>query len=129
MTIRWLMPDEDTSAANSVLERVVLEGALVPSLWRLEVANVLQIAVRRQRCSQLHADESIRDLARLPITVDAETDARAWVDTLALAKTEGITTYDAAYLELALRRSVPLASCDAQLLAACSRHGLNTYSA
>lgn len=124
MSIAWLFEDERTEAALSVLRRVTAEGALVPSLWRLEVANVLRNATRRERCDEAYVDQSLARLGRLPIVVDTETDQQAWGATLKLAREEGLTPYDAAYLELALRRELPLASGDGNLVAAAKRRGV-----
>lgn len=118
MAIAWLFEDERTEATVAVLRRVATEGAVVPSLWRLEVANVLEVAVRRGRCDRPHVDRSLARLGALLISIDGETDVRAWGDTLVLSRDLGLTLYDAAYLELALRLAYPLASCDSALIAA-----------
>lgn len=129
MTIAWLFDDERTEAAHGVMRRVLAEGAMVPSLWRLEVANVLRNAVCRGRCDEAYVDRSLGRLARFPIAVDAETDAQAWGATRTLAREEALTLYDAAYLELALRRGATLASCDLALMAAAGRQGLAVLGA
>lgn len=129
MTIAWLFDDERTEAAHAVMQRVVVEGAVVPSLWRLEMANMLRNAVRRGRCDENYADVSINRLNRLPIKVDGETDDHAWGATRVLAREQGLTLYDAAYLELALRVARPLATCDAALMEAAGRRGLALLSA
>jgi len=121
MAIAWLFTDERGPAPEVVLGRVVREGAIVPSLWRLEVANVLRNAVRRRRCDEGYATRSLERLGRLRIAVDAETDSHAWGATRRLSLQHGLTLYDAAYLELAVRRKLPLASCDAQLLKAARK--------
>lgn len=120
MAIAWLFHSERTPAVQLVLRQVVTEGAAVPSLWRLEVANVLRNAVRHGRCDDAYVDRSLRRLARLPIAIDTETDAHAWGETRTLARQYGLTLYDAAYLELAIRLKRSLASCDAALLAAAT---------
>ena len=129
MTVAWLFEDERTDAAHAVLRRVASEGAIVPSLWRLEVANVLRNAIRRGRCDEAYADRSLARLERLAIKVDDETDAHAWGTTRTLAREEDLTLYDAAYLELAIRKALPLASCDAALLAASARRKLAVVTA
>lgn len=129
MTITWLFEDERTRAAHDVMRRVVREGALVPSLWRLEVANVLRNAVRRGRCDEAYADRSLARLGRLAIKRDQETEDRAWVEIRALSREENLTLYDAAYLELAIRKSACLASCDAALLAAAGRRRIDVVTA
>ena len=121
MTIAWLFADERSEAAHAVMLRVVFGGAVVPSLWRLEVANVLRNAVRRGRCDEAYVDRSLDRLSRFPIDVDDETSIHAWSATRALSREHGLTLYDAAYLELAIRKSQPLATCDADLIAAAER--------
>lgn len=125
VTIAWIFAAERAEGPRLALRRVVAEGAVVPSLWRLEVANVLQVAVRRGRCDQSYADRSLDRLKRLAIAIDQETDTHAWAETRRLALMKGLTLYDAAYLELALRLDRPLASRDVALAAAASRSGLD----
>ena len=115
LTMTWYFDDEITPATEAVLNHVSEAGAVVPSLWRLEVANALQSALRRKRISQEYRDESLVELGELPITLDADTDTYAWTTTLRLAERFGLTIYDAAYLELAQRRSLPLATLDNEL--------------
>jgi predicted nucleic acid-binding protein len=129
MAIAWLFDDERTAAAHAVMRRVVAEGALVPALWRLEVANVLRNAVRRGRCDEAYADRSLTRLGCLAISSDENTDRQAWGATRQLSREENLTLYDAAYLELALRRRAPLASCDAALIAAAERRAIEVLSA
>ena len=129
MAIAWLFEDERTEAAHAVMRRVVAEGAIVPSLWRLEVANVLRNAVRRKRCNEAYVDRSLARLARLAIDRDEETDDYAWSATRTLARKEDLSLYDAAYLELAIRRRMPLASCDKALLAAAARRKVAVFAA
>ncbi len=129
MTVSWLFATERSDASHAVLRRVAAEGASVPSLWRLEVANVLRNAVRRGRCDELYADRCLERLRRLRITVDSETDTHAWGQTRRLAQAQDLTLYDAAYLELAKRREQPLASCDAALMKAARSVGLDVLSA
>jgi predicted nucleic acid-binding protein len=114
-TLAWLYPDETTAAIQGVFDRIAGEGCVVPSLWRLEVANGLTIAVRRRRISIGFRADALNVLALEPIQIDAETSTHAWATTLHLADRFGLTVYDAAYLELAQRRSLPLASLDVPL--------------
>jgi predicted nucleic acid-binding protein len=118
VTLASIYPEEATPAVLDVIARVISNGAWVPSLWRLELANVLQMAVRRGRIDSVFRDTALRNLALLPIRVDPDTDAHAWSDTLRLAEKHKLTLYDAAYLELALRRGIPLATLDVDLRAA-----------
>ena len=128
MAIAWQFEDEATPAADAALERTVRDGAIVPAIWRLEVANVLRMAVRRKRCDEAFVDAAIARLDGLRIEDDIETSLHAWNETSALARSEGLTVYNAAYLELALRRKLPLASGDKALIAAGRRHGLEVLT-
>ena len=119
VTLGWFFEDERTDHADVVMRQVVKVGAVVPSLWWLEIANALQSAVRRKRINAAFRDASIADLRAFPIAVDSETDRHAWGTTLTLAERCRLTLHDAAYLELAQRLRVPLASLDQELRAAC----------
>jgi len=125
MTLAFLLPDERTAEAERVLDRVVTEGAWVPSLWRLEVANSLSMAVKRGRIRQAYRDTALANLAMLDIRIDDETDKMAWAATLGLADQFALTLYDAAYLELAVRRNLPLATFDTALQKAARMIGSN----
>jgi predicted nucleic acid-binding protein len=120
----WIYPDEDTDAATTIFKLVVASGAWVPSLWPIEVANSLQVGIRRGRINQTFRDSALADLARLDISVDSETGNFAWTSTLQFADRFGLTVYDAAYLELAHRRSLPLASLDNALCSAARALGV-----
>jgi predicted nucleic acid-binding protein len=115
VTLAWCFDDEMTTATEAVLDHVSEAGAVAPGLWRLEVANALQAALRRKRISADFRDGSLATLARLPIAIDADADTYAWTTTLRLADRFGLTVYDATYLELAQRRSLPLATLDKPL--------------
>jgi predicted nucleic acid-binding protein len=115
VTLAWVYAEETNKAIREVFDLVSTHGGFVPSLWRLEVANVLESGVRRGRRDAAFRDDTLADLALLPITVDPETDRQAWGATLQLAVRHRLTLYDAAYLELAQRRRLPLATLDREL--------------
>ena len=123
-TIAWFMPDEHDAGSEELLDLVTEEGALVPSLWPIEVANALLFAVRRNRVSRTHCERALKSLARLPIEIDTETTGRAWGPIFEVAVRFGLTVYDATYLELAQRCELPLASLDRELRAAGRALGL-----
>ena len=123
-TLAWVYGEEVTEAVRAVFNAVGVDGAWVPSLWRLEVANVLEMGVRRRRHDAAFRDATLADLALLPIRLDPETDQHAWGATARLATRHGLTVYDAAYLELARRRDLPLASLDQELRAAALVEGV-----
>jgi predicted nucleic acid-binding protein len=124
MAMAWFIDEDHVDAVQSVLDLVTAEGAVVPSLWRLEVANSLHNSVRRKRIDKFFADECLVLLGRLNIVIDSETDEHAWSETRLLAIKHGLTVYDAAYLELAIRRQLPLASCDGDLIKAAKKAGV-----
>jgi predicted nucleic acid-binding protein len=124
ITLNWLLSDEQSPASDRLFDLVTDKGAIVPSLWRLEIANALQVAVRRNRIDLAYRDTTIQRLQRLPIEIDPETDVHAWTTTLHLSDRYRLTVYDAAYLELALRRGLPLASRDQDLVKAALASGV-----
>ncbi len=118
LALAWYFEDEATPPTDELLDRLATKGAVVPALWRLEVGNALQMAIRRKRIDAVFRDAALEELAAMPITVDLETDAHAWTTTLRLADRFALTLYDATYLELAQRRGLALASLDKELCAA-----------
>ncbi|MHB0980925.1 MAG: type II toxin-antitoxin system VapC family toxin [Thermoleophilia bacterium] len=129
VTPAWVFEDEGAEAGgdpapDSLLTRLVREDARVPALWPLEVANALLVGERRGRLSRADSQRFVQLLAALPIEVDAETPGRSFRDVLPLAREQGLSTYDAAYLELALRIGVPLATRDAALVRAAGALGV-----
>ena len=124
-TLAWIYSDEVTDGIRRLFDTVANTGAFVPALWRLEVANSLTIAVRRGRIDVEFRRAALDDLALLDITTDNQTDTHAWTETLQLADLFRLTLYDAAYLELAHRRGVPLATLDEDLSAAALALGLH----
>jgi predicted nucleic acid-binding protein len=121
VTLAWAYSDETTQPVTQIFELLSQGGAWVPGLWRLEVANVLEMGVRRKRHDKHFRDATLADLAQLPIQVDPQTDQQAWTATLRLADRHQLTLYDAAYLELALRRNLPLATLDEDLRRAAEK--------
>src|SRR4051794_28566955 len=112
LTLAWFFADEADPYADAVARELAAREAVVPSLWRLEIANTLVVGERRKRSTQAQAAAFIARLELLPIVIDGETDARAWGETIRLARVHALSAYDAAYLELAMRRGLPLASLD-----------------
>jgi predicted nucleic acid-binding protein len=123
-TLAWIYSDEVTEGIRKLFDTVADTGAFVPALWRLEVANSLTIAVRRGRIDTEFRRAALDDLAMLEITTDNQTETHAWGETLQLADRFRLTLYDAAYLELAHRRGVPLATLDEDLSSAALALGL-----
>jgi predicted nucleic acid-binding protein len=124
LTLAWYMEDESTAATDALLDQVSDLGAMAPTVWRLEVANAFQTAIRRKRIDAGFRDAALAQLALLPITIDPETDTHAWSTTLRLSERFTLTIYDAAYLELAQRRDLPLATLDEALRRAAGALGV-----
>ena len=123
-TLAWCFADETTPAIDAIMVQVGNEGAFAPSLWRYEVANGLQMAVRRNRIDEAYRDQVLADLVALDIHIDVESDSHVWAATTQIAARYGLTVYDAAYLELAQRRRLPLATLDAALIRAAAQAGV-----
>lgn len=124
MAFAWVKPSQASADSDALLERIE-QGAtvVVPPLWFLEVANGLLVAQRRKLLTASERTRALDRLSGLPLTVD-DGDARiAFSRTSALADEHGLSLYDAAYLEVALRRALPIASRDEALLAAAARAG------
>jgi predicted nucleic acid-binding protein len=120
----WVFASEATKETHA-LHAVLVGGgkALVPALWHLELGNVLVGAKRKGRIDRAGVEKFLSTLGLYDIEVDGETMSLAWSKTLALAESYGLTVYDAAYLELALRKGLPLASLDEPLRKAMKQAG------
>ena len=129
VALAWVYVDERNPIVADIQDRVAQAGAWVPQLWRLEVGNSLQIGVRKGRLSPIERDEWLADFAALNIMSDPETETHAWSATMMLAERFALTLYDAAYLELAQRRQLPLASLDRELRAAAVEVGVDLLGA
>jgi predicted nucleic acid-binding protein len=125
VTMAWYFKDEVNDFANAVRDSMDQSQAVVPSLWPLEVANTVVMGERRKRSTAAQAATWLGILGALPIVVDGETSARAWGETLGLARAHNLSAYDAAYLELAMRRGLPLATLDDKLKAAAAAVGIS----
>ena len=121
----WIHPAQATPKTDSLLNEVA-NGVkiIVPGLWFLEMANGLLILQRRGRLAAAQRRIALETLAALPLTPDEPSTQTAFAATSELAEKHGLTVYDATYLELAIRRKLPLATRDEPLLAAARRCGL-----
>ena len=129
LTLDWCFTDEQTPYAAAVLTLLETDtDAIVPSLWPLEVLNALIVAERRKRITLQEAEEFLTVIRGLNIEVeDAPSDrafSQSFNDIYELARKHRLTAYDAAYLELALRRGLPLASLDDDLNRAAGASGV-----
>jgi predicted nucleic acid-binding protein len=124
VALAWIYADEATEAVLRIFDEVRMSGAWVPGLWRWEVANVLQANVLRRRHSAEFRDAALSALAIAPIKVDREAEHRVWNATLLIAHRHRLTVYDSAYIEIAVRRKIPIATLDRQLRMAAEKEGL-----
>ena len=125
VTMAWCFDDEADGYADAVLDGLVDGTAVVPSLWPLEIANVLLVAERRGRLNKADSARFLELLGALPIAVDGETHGRAIGAIVLLGREHGLSSYDTAYLELAMRENVPLASLDQPLRLAAEGSGVS----
>lgn len=124
VALAWCFADEATPETTSLLDRLEQEVAFVPELWTLELGNILISAERRQRITFARVAEFLMLVNNLNIQIDHETANRGLHEIFSVAYAEKITTYDATYLELAMRLGVPLATKDNQLREAAKRLGV-----
>jgi predicted nucleic acid-binding protein len=125
VAVAWCFEDEATAELDALLDRVQQHGAVVPLLWMSEASNVLLMAQRRGRIERETMQERLALLDMLPIETDDNASGTVWRSSVVtLADVEALTFYDAIYLELAIRRGLPLASSDAALRRAARRRGV-----
>jgi len=124
MTMAWVFSDEATSETDTLLRSLSRDRAVVPALWQMEVANVLLAATRRGRIQKSEWSGLFESLSALPVELDADSGERVFGAALPLADSFGLTVYDAVYLELAIRRNLPLATLDKGLMRACREAGV-----
>lgn len=126
VTFAWLFSSQADAATEALLDRLRGGAALAPQIWPLEVANVLLVAERRKRIEPAQSARFVTLLQALPIELDPTTGHHATRGALALARAHALSSYDAVYLDLALREGLPLASRDQALVAAASSLGVPT---
>ncbi len=128
VVMSWCFNDATNQYADAVLESLSDAVAFVPSIWPLEVVNVLLVAERRKRLGAADSIRFITLLSQLPIVVDHERSETIMADLLALARVHNLSSYDAAYLDLSMRKGLPLATLDARLIEAAKRVNVPIFS-
>lgn len=123
IAIAWCIEDEADGATDALLDRLRSTGAWAPSIWPHEIANVLLQAERRGQITQAAVDGRLTLLEQLPIEIDPLPWWRSGQAVLALARQHRLSAYDAAYLELAARSALPLATKDKALARAHAAMG------
>lgn len=124
ITMAWLFKDEKTALSEKIMDRLVEEKAIVPPVWTLEVLNVILIGEKRKRISISESAHFLSVLSRLPIQVIENPTLSQNESMLFLARTHHLTSYDAAYLDLAFRFEIPLATLNTQLIIAAQKIGV-----
>jgi predicted nucleic acid-binding protein len=126
IALAWYLPGEASATAEAAFARLRDTEAVAPFLWWFEVRNALMISERRKRITPAQTVQILTRLGELPLRLDVAPDSET---VMALARTHGLTVYDAGYLELALRLVVPLATLDRALIAAAPAAGIELLTA
>ena len=121
VVMTWCFKDETSQYADLVLDRLEVSDGFVPSIWPLEVCNVLLVAERKNRIGEADSARFIALLSELPIIVEQEPPERMINEIFALARKHKLSSYDASYLDLAMRKGLPIATLDEKLIAAAKR--------
>lgn len=131
VTMRWLLETDharDQQYAWATLETLADDEALVPDVWHLEVGNVLLNAEREKLTAIPATERFIEQLASLPIRTDTNTSNQAFSRTLNIARSSRLSSYDAAYLELAIREGIALATLDRHLRTAARKFDVEVFA-
>jgi predicted nucleic acid-binding protein len=124
----WLFSQRGNRYTSEMLSRVNVAGAIVPGCWPVQLADALRAGERRGLKSAAQVDRFLADLPHFLIRIDDETSTRAWFDVLGLARVHRVSVFDAAYLELARRLGLPLATIDATLRRAAAAAGVPLFT-
>ena len=128
LALAWYFKDEAAPYADAVAASFPVWCARVPVIWPLEVANAVLMGERRTGSTEGQAVKWLGYLGCLPISVEEASKERVWTEVLSLSRAHGLSAYDAAYLELALRRGLPLATLDNQLKRVASALGVARFA-
>jgi predicted nucleic acid-binding protein len=128
VVMSWCFKDETNNYADTILDKLTESAAVVPSIWPLEVVNVLLVAERQKRLSESDSIRFLTLLSQLPIIVEYERP-EMMKELLALARSNKLSSYDASYLDLAMRKGFPIATLDNRLIVAARRINVPVLSA
>lgn len=128
VALAWCFPDESSGYADRVLVALENREVLVPALWPVEVTNALLVAERRRRIGPAHIQRYISLLSGLEVAMDSQTVAESVARLLPLGRANGLSAYDAAYLDVALRHAAPLATLDARLRDVARKSGVEIFA-
>lgn len=121
VVMTWCFQDEANSYADAILNKLANATAVVPPIWPLEVTNVLLVAERKGRLHEVDSLRFLSLLSQLPIDVDRSWPERLMKDILSMGRAHNLSSYDASYIELAMRQGLPIATLDRNLLEAASQ--------
>jgi predicted nucleic acid-binding protein len=124
----WLLTHQGNLYTSEVMTRVGRDGAIVPATWPVQLAGVARASEARGQKSGPEVDRFFAQLCHFPIRIDDETSVRAWSDTLNLSRSRRVSVFDAAYLELALRFGLPLATVSRTLRRAAAAAGVPLFT-
>jgi predicted nucleic acid-binding protein len=129
VTVAWCFDDESTTFTEGILD-LLSAGAegVAPGIWPMEVANALLVAERRKRISVAQVTALLGRIIQLPVSVETIAPDRAFSQVLSVARQHQLTEYDAAYVELALRKGLPFATLDDKLRQAARTAGIKLVS-
>lgn len=126
IALSWFFPDERTGFTEAALHLAAQEECWVPAVWRLEFPNALLVAERRRRLTRAERLQILEEASQLRLRVDATVHDLRQISSL--ADQRGLSTYDAAYLELALRLGSPLITLDRELSVAAAAAGVTVHA-
>ncbi|MEW5894948.1 MAG: type II toxin-antitoxin system VapC family toxin [Candidatus Omnitrophota bacterium] len=125
--VSWCLNEATSGAASEILQSLAQKAVVVPPLWVYEVTNTLMVAVRMDRLTEEEARQLMSDLPLLPVSFDNPTIGTA-ASVFQIAHKHNLTAYDAAYIELALRLSLPIASLDEDIIKVSQKLGIDLVS-
>lgn len=127
VALAWCFPDEANDYADSVLLALESQTVIVPAIWGLEITNALVVGERRKRIRQPEVRRFVELLNGLSVVEDGQPFADTVSNVLPLAREYDLSAYDAAYLDVAVRHEIPLATLDATLHRACTSAGIKIF--
>jgi predicted nucleic acid-binding protein len=127
VALAWGFPDEGSAYADEVLEGLKEQAIVVPALWAVEIANALLVGERRKRLQQVQIRRFVTLLEGLPVVQDIQSVGSTVNGLLPLAREHKLSAYDTAYLDLAIRKGLPLATLDKSLKRAATKVGVSIW--
>jgi predicted nucleic acid-binding protein len=127
IVMAWCFEDEEDAYSGRVLESLADGEAVAPGIWPLEVGNVLLVAERKKRIDRASVVRFLELVGGLPITVEQEMPGRIFGEILTLAREQELSTYDASYLDLAMRSGLSISTLDTSIRKAAKRCAVPLY--